>query len=94
MREWRRGADDREKREDAAFVIPLFGVVLLMPPLVNLFVARVEVFGIPLEIAYLFAVWLLLVVSAVGLSFLLPSTGPSIGGMEPEGDIGARPEDE
>ncbi len=86
MRERRRGAEHREKREDLAFIIPAFGVVLLMPLVANLFFGREIVAGVPLEIAYLFVVWLLLVAGAVGLASWLPAAEPAAGGMEDESD--------
>lgn len=73
-RVWREGDG---KRQDLSIIIPAFGIVLLMPLLVNLFIVRVRVFGIPLEIVYLFGVWLFLVGAAVALARLLPPAGPS-----------------
>ncbi|PZN56234.1 MAG: hypothetical protein DIU65_05270 [Proteobacteria bacterium] len=78
------GRRDREKREDLAIIIPAFGAVLLMPLLINLFVIRERIFGVPLEVAYLFGVWLLLVGGAVGLVFWLPDTGSTAGSTEEE----------
>lgn len=79
-RRWSREADG--KRQNLSVIIPAFGVVLLMPLLANLFIVRVRVFGIPLEIVYLFGVWLFLVGAAVALAFLLPSAGPGGSGMD------------
>lgn len=75
MHRQRQRKDNREKREDIAFIIPAFSMILLIPPLVNLFMSRTMIFGVPLEIVYLFTIWLLLVLGAVGLSFWLPATG-------------------
>lgn len=64
----RRRPEDSERRKDTAFVLPVFGVLLLLPPLLNLFTREALVFGLPLEAVYLFAVWLALVVGAFLLS--------------------------
>jgi hypothetical protein len=91
MPDRRRGkAEDREKREDLAFIIPLFGIVLLTPLVANRFVVRKLAFGVPLEIAYLFAVWLLLVVGAVCLAFWLPPSRGAVESMEDDVDGGER----
>lgn len=55
-------------REDVAILVPFFGVVLLMPPLLNLFDDLQAPFGVPLEVLYLFGVWLLVIAGAVLLS--------------------------
>lgn len=46
---------------DAAVVLPLVGLFLLMPPVITLFVRPAEVAGVPLIVAYLFGVWLALI---------------------------------
>lgn len=74
----------REKREDLAIILPAFGVIFLTPLFANLFVVRERIYGVPLEIVYLFGVWLFMVVGAVGLSFWLPTVGSSSGGSEEE----------
>ncbi|MEP9397434.1 hypothetical protein [Mesorhizobium sp. KR2-14] len=66
-------ADDDRKREDTALAIPLFGAVLLLPPFLNLFATRTLLFGVPMEVLYLFLVWILLIVGAVMTSRLLPA---------------------
>jgi hypothetical protein len=45
------------KAADAAVVLPVFGVFLLMPPLISLFAAPAAILGVPLIVLYLFAVW-------------------------------------
>lgn len=67
--------DDRTDREDIAFLLPFFGVLLLTPPLLNLVVGGVAVFGVPLEVVYLFAVWVLVVAGAGLLSRRPPFRG-------------------
>lgn len=53
---------------DAAAVLPFVAIVLLAPPLVLIFAAPVTVVGIPLMVAYLFGVWLVVIVTAFLLS--------------------------
>lgn len=53
---------------DAAVLLPLLGLVLLMPPVITLFVASVLVAGIPLVVVYLFCVWLGLIASTALLA--------------------------
>ncbi|CAM5292341.1 hypothetical protein ATER59S_00564 [Aquamicrobium terrae] len=60
--------EERGDRHDVAFLAPFFGVLLLTPPLLNLFEGLRLPFGVPLEVLYLFTVWVLLIVSAVMLS--------------------------
>jgi len=60
--------EERSEREDVALLVPFFGVVLLMPPLLNLFEGRRMPFGVPVEVLYLFGVWLLVIVGAILLS--------------------------
>ena len=68
--------DDRARRRDAAFVLPLFGVILLLPPFINLFLVDWMPWGIPLEVIYLFAVWIGLVLGAWLLSRGLDPQSP------------------
>lgn len=76
--------DARRRRRDAAAVLPLFGTLLLLPPFVNLFARNALLFGIPLEVVYLFGVWTALVLGALVVSRRL--------GRPPEGaDAGDAP---
>lgn len=56
------------RRRDAAFVLPAFGTLLLLPPFLNLFNRGLLVFGIPLEAVYLFGVWLALILGAFAMT--------------------------
>lgn len=56
------------RRRDAGFFLPLAGFFLLIPPFVNLFTGPTLLWGIPLEVLYLFAVWFALVACAFALS--------------------------
>ena len=52
------------KLRDAAILLPLGGLVLIMPPLASVFALPVRVAGVPLVVAYIFVVWALLIVAA------------------------------
>ncbi len=80
--------DMRRRWQDAAFVIPAFAVLLMLPPFLNLFAVRRLVFGLPLEVVYLFTIWAALVGCGVVLSRHLPHQ------IDPTADIdGADPDD-
>ena len=65
---------------DAAVVLPLLGLFLLMPPVITLFVRPAEVAGVPLIVAYLFGVWLALIGCAALLGRrIAPDTAPDPG---------------
>ncbi len=55
----------------AAAVLPLLGAFLLLPPLIALSTAPLRVFGIPLIVLYLFAVWAALIAAAAWLALHL-----------------------
>ena len=46
---------------DAAALLPLAGLVLLMPPLITLFAIEAEWLGVPAVVAIVFFVWLALI---------------------------------
>lgn len=65
---------------DAAVVLPLVGLFLLMPPVITLFVRPAEVAGVPLIVAYLFGVWLALIGCAALLGRrIAPDAAPDPG---------------
>lgn len=69
---------EREGRaRDAAVLLPLLGLFLLMPPLIALFVQPVTVAGVPLIVAYVFGVWLALAAAAALLARALPADPPA-----------------
>ncbi len=75
---------------DAAIVLPLVGLFLLMPPTIALFASGYPVGGVPLIVAYLFGVWIALVACAALLAHRLARSereaGPEAG--EPQDDAG------
>jgi len=64
--------DKHRRWRDAAFAIPVFAALLLFPPFLNLFTIGELLFGIPLEVVYLFTIWTVLVVAGAFLSRYLP----------------------
>lgn len=78
---------------DAAAVLPVLAVFLLMPPVITLFAGAHTVWGVPLIVVYLFGVWLALIVAAALLARRL---APSPAGTPPSGTApdGAPPDDE
>ena len=63
-----------QRAREAARLLPLIGLFLLLPPVIALFAAPIDVGGVPLLVLYFFAVWLGLVVAAalLGRSLELP----------------------
>ncbi len=57
---------------DAAAVLPLLGLFAWVPPVIGLFAGEGRVLGIPLIVAWLFGVWLALIVVAAWFSRRLP----------------------
>ncbi len=64
------------KLEFIAFMLPVLGLLAIMPPLVSIRNVPVFFFGIPSIIAYLFGVWFLLILGAYLLQRLLPGKPP------------------
>jgi len=53
-------------------MLPIFGGLLIIPPLLTLFTGPHRIFGVPLDTAYLFTVWGLLIFGAAATSWLMP----------------------
>ena len=53
---------------DMAIVAPFLGFVLLAPPVIGLFATDGTLFGAPVILVYLFAVWFSLILAAAVLS--------------------------
>jgi hypothetical protein len=64
------------KTPDAAVVLPLFGLFLLMPPIITLFATQIDIGGIPLIVVYVFGVWAALIVCAALLARRLDPLPP------------------
>jgi len=56
-----------------AKILPVIGVILILPPLVSIANSQTTIFGFPSIITYLFAVWIFLIVAAYLLQRKLPS---------------------
>ena len=54
----------RRRRQDAALVLPLLGVLLLATPVLALFTKDITIFGAPLPFLYVFGVWFILILLA------------------------------
>jgi hypothetical protein len=65
----------------AALFITVFGTMLLLPPLANVFQLQRRFLGMPVEVIYLFVCWMALVGAAFWLSRRLPH--------EPEAEPGS-----
>jgi hypothetical protein len=70
---------ERRKLASAALVLKLLGALLFMPPIATVFQIRRLILGVPSEVIYLFAVWVLLVLGAWWLSRRLPREGEDEG---------------
>lgn len=68
----RTAVHENRKREHAAFALPVFGALLLLPPISMVFQIPQRVFGVPVEVVYLFSVWIVLIAGSVVASRLLP----------------------
>ena len=68
------------KLVSAALFVTVFGTLLLLPPLANVFQLQRRFLGVPAELIYLFVCWVGLVGAAFWLSRRLP--------REPEAERG------
>lgn len=73
-----------QRVREAARLLPLAGLFLVLPPLITLFAVPVDVAGVPLLVLYFFAVWLGLVLAAalLGRALAVPAP-PGDGQSEP-----------
>ena len=49
------------RARDAALILPAFGALLFLPPLVGVFATDARILGVPLIVVWLFAAWGLLI---------------------------------
>jgi hypothetical protein len=68
-------ASPESKTQQLAFLMPLLGLFLLMPPAVLTFTMPTTVAGVPLIVLYIFAVWGLVIIGTALLARRL--TGPT-----------------
>lgn len=67
---------NRRRLADLSVVAPFIAFVLLMPPVIGLFAAERTVFGAPLILIYLAAVWLGAIAAAALLSRAISRAEP------------------
>lgn len=58
----------RQKLENGALALSVFGAILIVPPILSVFNVPVRIYGAPLAIAYLFVVWIGLIMVTALLS--------------------------
>jgi hypothetical protein len=63
----------RRKLISSALFFSLFGVIAVMPPFVLVFRTEVRLFGVPLDIIYIFLLWVALIFGAWWFNRLLPN---------------------
>ena len=63
------------KARDRALILPLAGLILLIPPVAWAFHLDARIAGVPFTLVYLFAVWALLIAGAAALSRRLRDGG-------------------
>jgi hypothetical protein len=71
------------RARDAARLLPLIGLFLLLPPVIAPFAVSVDIAGVPLLVIYLFAAWLGLIVAAALLARALAPRPPFSGDPTP-----------
>lgn len=70
---------DRRKLTSAVLFFTVFGTLMFLPPLVQLFNLHVRIFGIPAEVVYLFVVWLVLIAGTAAFAYRLPHDNEDAG---------------
>jgi hypothetical protein len=58
----------RRKARDRAMILPLAGLILLTPPVAEIFHLDAKISGVPFTLVYVFAVWALLIAGAAALA--------------------------
>ncbi|MGB0498172.1 MAG: hypothetical protein ACPGID_07520 [Rubricella sp.] len=66
----------RRRRQDGAVLLPIIGVIALMPPVAPFFGGDRQIAGLPLQVVYVFGVWLLLILAARRVARLLMQDEP------------------
>lgn len=74
------------RREQAAFMLPIAGALLIVPPLLTLFSGPYRIFGAPLHTVYLFTIWIALILGAVVAARRMPRPDVGARGGEPGPD--------
>jgi len=58
----------RRKARDKAMILPLFGLILLTPPVAEVFHLEAKIAGVPFTLVYVFVIWALLIAGAAALA--------------------------
>ncbi len=58
----------QRKARDRALILPLVGLLLLIPPVATIFQIEARLGGVPFLLVYLFAVWAALIAGAAWLA--------------------------
>lgn len=66
----------RRKRRDVATVLPLAGIALLVSPFLNVVADAGTLFGLPVKVIYVFAVWFGLIAATRWLALRLREDAP------------------
>ena len=56
------------KARHIALCLPLFGLVLLLPPAIRVFAVSTTILGLPLIVIYVFGIWAALIIGAAALA--------------------------
>ncbi|MEM8791541.1 MAG: hypothetical protein AAGE80_07975 [Pseudomonadota bacterium] len=57
------------KTRDLALILPIVGLLFLIPPFATIFAIEGRILGIPVMVAYIFTVWALLILASAILSW-------------------------
>ena len=66
------GKPDGQGVRDAATVLPVLTIILLIPPIILIFARPSTIAGLPLILVYVFGVWAASILAALWLSTRLP----------------------
>ena len=64
----RAGSDSRRKALDRTIALLVFGIAMLMPPLVGISLVNISILGMPLPLLYVTVIWVILIVGTAALS--------------------------
>ena len=67
----------RRRTIGAALFFTLFGTIAIMPPLLFVATGNADIFGVPVAMVYIFAIWIFLIVGASVLARYLPHDEPT-----------------
>ena len=76
----------QRKARDRALILPLVGLLLLVPPIAAIFQIEARIGGVPFLLVYLFAVWAVLIAGAAGLAGRLRDIDAGVGADEDRPD--------